>query len=240
MPHFFINSNNISQEIIIINDKEILKHLCDSLRLRKGECLKLIDENEIQYETIVLEISKKEIKVKIIKSYVSKRKLNYCLNLVQSILKPDAQTLLISNATQCGVSSIIPVISDNCAVSKKSLEQKVQKWQKVSNEAAKQCERANFAYVENIAELNILNKFKDKNILVFAEKYANMTLEESLNDIDKTFPIVVVIGPEGGFSESEFNYFKEKKYKLISLGELIFKAPNAVVAAISNIVTRLG
>ena len=119
MPHFFINSNNISNEIITIDDKETLKHLSESLRLRCGEDLNLIDENEIQYETVVLEITKKAIRTKIKKYYPSTRKLNYDLHLVQSILKPDAQGLLISNATQCGAGKIIPILSDNCAVSKK-------------------------------------------------------------------------------------------------------------------------
>lgn len=239
MPHFFINSNNISNEIITIDDKETLKHLSESLRLRCGEDLKLIDENEIQYETSVLEITKKAIKAKIEKSYSSLRKLNYDIHLVQSVLKPDAQGLLISNATQCGVGKIIPILSDNCAVSKKTLIEKTQKWQKISNEAAKQCERANLAQVECIGDLSVLKEYKNTNILVFAEKYANIILQASLADVDKTCPIAVVIGPEGGFSEREFEYFKENNYKLISLGELIFKAPNAVVAGISNIVTRL-
>lgn len=239
MPHFFINSNNILNEIITINDKETFKHLSESLRLRCGEALKLIDENEVQYETLVLEITKKTIKVKIQKSYLSTRKLKYDIHLIQSVLKPDAQGLLISNATQCGVSKIIPILSDNCAVSKKTLTDKIQKWQKISNEAAKQCERANLAQVECICDTGILKEYKNTNILVFAEKYANITLQGSLADIDKVCPIAVVIGPEGGFSEREFEFFKENNYKLISLGELIFKAPNAVVAGISNIVTRL-
>lgn len=239
MPHFFINSNNILNEIITINDKETLKHLSESLRLRCGEALKLIDENEVQYETLVLEITKKTIKVKIQKSYLSTRKLKYDIHLIQSVLKPDAQGLLISNATQCGVSKIIPILSDNCAVSKKTLTDKIQKWQKISNEAAKQCERASLAQVECICDTGILKEYKNTNILVFAEKYANITLQGSLADIDKVCPIAVVIGPEGGFSEREFEFFKENNYKLISLGELIFKAPNAVVAGISNIVTRL-
>lgn len=239
MPHFFINSNNISSNIILIDDKDTLKHLVESLRLKEGEFLKLIDENEIQYETLVGKISKKQISVKINKKYPSTRKLNYKIHLIQSVLKPDAQALLISNATQCGVCSVIPVISDNCTVSKKTLENKVQKWQKISNEAAKQCERANFAIIENISDLKVLNNYKKDNILIFAEKFANVELDVSLKNVDVNSPIAVVIGPEGGFSESEFEYFKKNCYKLVSLGELIFKAPNAVVAGISNIATRL-
>ena len=240
MPHFFIKQENIKNDIVKINDRDLLKHLVHSLRLKTGEKIKFINENEIQYECIISETSKNALEAKIDKKYPSKRKLNYNLTLVQSILKPDAQGLLISNATQCGACAIYPVISDNCAVSHKTLNGKVEKWQKISHEASKQCERANFAQIENICTLKeALAKFKKENVLIYAEKYANTDLDTALKSIDKNEKIAVVTGPEGGFSEAEFDYFKENNYKLLSLGNLIFKAPNAVVAGISNIVTRL-
>lgn len=241
MPHFFINSKDIEDNFISICDKELLSHLVLSLRVKSGEKVKFIDENEIQYLTFVCEVSKNNLRAEIIEKFKSKRKLNYSLNLIQAVLKPDAQTLAISAATQCGVDKIFPVISDNYALSKKSLsEDKIQKWQKIANEAAKQCERANFATVENFVEFDeILPKFDKKNILIYAEKYSNIELDCALNDVDKNLPIAVVVGPEGGFSEREFQYFIENNYKMISLGELIFKAPNAICAGVSNIVTRL-
>ncbi len=240
MPHFFIKSENIRNDIIEIDDKVLLKHLVLSLRLKSGEKIKLIDENEISYECTVQSVSKTLVEAKIENSYKSKRKLGYNLCLVQSVLKPEAQGLLISNATQCGVCRIYPVISDNCAVSGKNLKDKIQKWEKISNEAAKQCERVNFANIENISDIkNVLRAFKKENILIYAEKYENVELECALKDVDINSAIAVVIGPEGGFSEEEFKYFIQNNFKLISLGNLIFKAPNAVVAGISNIVTRL-
>lgn len=241
MPHFFIKSDDIKNDTVEISDKNLLKHLVLSLRYKTGEKIKLIDENEIQYECVVKKVSKDVLEAQITKKYPSKRKLDYNLCLLQSVLKPDAQGLLISNAAQCGVSAIYPVISDNCAVSLKTVKGKIEKWEKISQEASKQCERANFAHIENVLTLKeALSGFKKENVLIYAEKYANIELEDALKDIDKNKEIAVVTGPEGGFSEAEFDYFKENNYKLISLGNLIFKAPNAVVAGISNIVTRLG
>lgn len=240
MPHFFIKSDNIKSDYVTINDKDTVKHLCASLRVKCGESLKFIDENEIQYETTLCNVTKTQIQAKIERSYSSKRKLDYPLYLAAAILKPDAQALLISGAAQCGVEAIYPIMSDNCAVSKKSLEAKTDKWQKISNEASKQCERANFAKVCDIGTFeSVLAGIKTQNILIYAEKYANLSINEAISDVDKTSPIVVVTGPEGGFSEREFKYFLDNNYKLITLGNLIFKAPNAAVAGISNIVTRL-
>ena len=71
------------------------------------------------------------------------------------------------------------------------------------------------------------------------EKYENKTLNNCLDDVDKSEKIAVVIGPEGGFSQNEFEYFVSQEYKLITLGKMIYKAPNAVTVAISNIVSRI-
>ena len=57
MPHFFINSNKINNNVIIIDDEELLKHLVKSLRINNGEHLKLFDENKIIYETVVKDVS---------------------------------------------------------------------------------------------------------------------------------------------------------------------------------------
>ena len=64
-------------------------------------------------------------------------------------------------------------------------------------------------------------------------------MNKCTDDIDKNEEIAVVIGPEGGFSQNEFEYFISQNYKLITLGKMIYKAPNAAVVAISNIVSSI-
>ena len=240
MPHFLIKNEEIKDDFIELNDSENFFHIVKVLRTKVNEKLKFIDENKIVYETTVVEVDKKNLKAKIEKKYKTDRILKNNLSLVLATLMTDAQNLAIANATQCGVKTIYPVIYDNCSVSEKSLNQKVEKWAKIANENFKQCERGDIVKISEIAPLKeTLLKFKKENVLIFAEKYENISIENSLKDIDKTSEIVVVIGPEGGFSNEEFDFFIKENYKLISLGKMIFKAPNAVVAGISNIVSRI-
>ena len=49
MPHFFIKSDDVKNNMITISDKENFNHIAKSLRIKKGEKLLLIDENQIQY-----------------------------------------------------------------------------------------------------------------------------------------------------------------------------------------------
>ena len=238
MPHFFIESKNKNNNLIIVSDVENYRHIAKSLRARVGEKLLLIDENQIQYETVIEAINSSEITCKITNSYTSKRDLGFDLYLAQSPLRSDAQLTIIEKATELGVRGVFPIITDNCALNKSVLEKKHEKWQKVMFEASKQCERAKvpICYEPSSIDKVLENNF-DK-ILVMAERSTEISLKKYLanNIISNEEKILVIIGPEGGFSQREFDYFISKGLPLISLGDLILKAETAVIVALGDIV----
>lgn len=240
MPHFLIKKEEIKDEIIELVDNENLFHLIKVLRVKVNQKIKFIDENKNVYNCKIVEVGKKSLSAKILEKTISDRILKNNIVLIQSILASDAQNLLIANATQTGVKKIYPVISDNVSVSVSSLKGKIEKWSKIADENFKQCERADKVEVLEISNLkNVLIRFKKENVLIFAERYENKTLNDCLLDVDLNSEIAIVIGPEGGFSQVEFDYFIEQNYKLITLGKMIYKAPNAAVVAISNIASRI-
>lgn len=234
MPHFFIDSNNKTDNKIVISDADNYRHIARSLRARCGEKLLLIDENQIQYETKISEINSKEVICEIEKSYLSKRDLEFDLFLAQSPLRSDAQLTVMEKATELGVRGVYPVFTDNCALK----INKQEKWQKVMFEASKQCERAKIptCFAPTTFE-EILQKDFDK-IIVLAERSTEKSLKQYLNEhpTKKGERILAIIGPEGGFSQKEFDYFKSKNLPLISLGDLILKAETAVIVTLGDIV----
>ena len=229
MPHFLIKKEEISDNIISLKDNENFFHIVKVLRKKQGEKIKFIDENRIIYNCIIKEITKNTLTAEISNKKQSDRMLKFDLRLAQSILAQDAQNLAIANATQTGVREFYPVISDNVSNQKTADSKKLEKWKKIAQENFKQCERADLMTIHQIKHI--------KDIL--SEKYENITLNECINDIDKAEPILIIIGPEGGFSEEEFQYFIKEQYKLITLGKMIYKAPNAIIAGISNIASRI-
>lgn len=237
MPHFFINSNSVNGSMIEF--QEDYKHLVKSLRLRVGENLKLIDENGISYETTVQEIKPSSILTKIKKSYKSSRKLDFDLYLAQVPLRSDAQNLIIEKATELGVKKVYPLISQNCALSKDVIEKKVEKWGKIMVESSKQCERADIpTCTEPIGFDNILKTEKFGKIIAFCERNAEISLKNYLreNKIRKGEKILVIIGPEGGFTQKEFDFFTANKIPKITLGEMILRAETAVIVGLGNII----
>ena len=244
MPHFFINSDQIENNTVTISDKENYSHIARSLRARTGENLLLIDENKIQYETTIKLITNDRIEAKINKSYPSERFLDFELYLAQSPLRSDAQNLLIEKATELGVRGVFPVKTDNCALNNDMIDKKISKWNKIMYEASKQCERAKIpiCYDRTTIETVLNDDFFDK-VYVFCERIAHKSIRDSFEEspIKSNDKVLVIIGPEGGFSQKEFDYFNEltennKNFYMLTLGDLILKAETATTVALGNII----
>ena len=238
MPHFFIKSSNVLGSTVKIDDAENYRHIARSLRAKTGEKLLLADENQIQYETVITSITKDEILCEVVKSYLSVRDLEFDLYLAQSPLRSDAQLTIMEKATELGVRGVYPCITDNCALKKDVAASKIDKWQRVMYEASKQCERANIPVCYQLTRLSDVIKKDFNHIIVFGERATEQTLKRYLekNPIKKGEKILVIIGPEGGFSNNEFEFFKEHNLPVVSLGDLILKAETAVIVALGDII----
>lgn len=239
MPHFFINSNQVNGKTAEISDKENYQHIARSLRARAGEQLLLIDENQIQYETFITQITNSKITVSIEKSYPSKRFLDFDLYLAQSPLRSDAQSFVIEKATELGVSGVYPIITDNCAVSCSVVDKKISKWNRIMYESSKQCERANIPQCFEVTTFdNLLAENSFDKIIVYCERIAQKTLRDLFesNPVRPNDKVLVIIGPEGGFSQREFDYFEKNNFEMLTLGSLILRAETAVTVGLGNLI----
>jgi len=243
MPHFFIQSEQVENDKIKISKGETFTHLKSALRVNIGEKVLFIDEKYIQYETVVELIEKDFLIASVQNKYPSKRFIKHNLYLAQSVLKTDAQFYAIQKASELGVKAIYPLITDNCAVKQKVAEQKIPHWQKISYEASKQCERPDVAQIMPLNNFDfVLNNKEFEHILFFTERNSNTTLKElaAKKEIKPTDKILVVIGPEGGFSENEFAKMEKYAVNKLSLGNLILRADTAVTAALATVLYELG
>jgi 16S rRNA (uracil1498-N3)-methyltransferase len=192
---------------------------------------------------LIREITNKSILCEIVSKEYSTRDLPYNLYLAQSPLKSDAQLTIMEKSTELGIRAVYPVYTDNCALKRTIAENKVEKWSKIMYEASKQCERAMIPTCYGLSKLEELIEDKKFNrVIALCEKYTNGSLKGYLrkNPVKKDESILLVIGPEGGFSEREFEYFKSKNLPMLTLGDLILKAETAVVVTLGNIVYEYG
>lgn len=240
MPHFFIKTSDINNDKIEIKDKPTLHHLLRVLRLKAGETLLLVDENQTSYTSEVVEISSNSITTKILKREKADHFLKTELFLAQGVLKSDAQSLIIQKATELGIKGIYPLVTDNTVVKASVIDAKIEKWNKLALEAVKQCERTDIPTVfERTSIENLLKSGEFETVIACVERTQEFTLKQALRNIKNKGKILVIIGPEGGFSENETKIFNEYKTFKVSLGKLILRAETAVISALSNIIYEL-
>lgn len=241
MPHFFTEKENIINNSVVITEKELLNHLVSARRVKCGEKILFFDKERNEYLCKITEISKKELTAEIITSYKSERILEHNISVAKCVLKSDADFSSIQKATELGVKRIIPVISDNCTVNFKIALSKTEKFQKIADESVKQCERADFPIVESPSKLDDILLRKDFDlIIVFSEKEENITIKKFFgNKKYKGESTLIIIGPEGGFSEREFELFEKFNIPQLTLGKLIMRADTALTAAVFGVIQEI-
>ena len=167
------------------------------------------------------------------------------LTLVQCLLKADKMDWVVQKAVELGVDRICPVASQNCVVhyDSKKADQRRQRWQKIADEAAKQCGRTKLLQVEpivGIKEFLAKSGFREENPLYFCyENEEQKTIKEALTN-SQAGKATVIIGPEGGFTLEEAQALEEAGGQSVTLGPRILRAETAAIASLSVIQYELG
>ena len=160
------------------------------------------------------------------------------LVLAQCLLKADKMDYVVQKAVELGVTEIVPVKSHNCVVrydAKKAAARQA-RWQKIAEEAAKQCGRTALTEVAPITDLSSLlkeNSGTEDTEIVFCYENEDETTVKSCLQAAKGKRLILLIGPEGGFTLDEAQAVQEAGGKAVTLGPRILRAETAAVAAVT-------
>lgn len=245
MPQFFVNDVIENENKAFISDSDEIKHIVNVLRLGQNDEILAAVKDNYSFIGKILNVKKDLIEIDITSKNPISRKLKTSITLVQSIIKGQKQDYLIQKATELGIKEIIPIQTKNSVVkisSEKDKQAKLEKWQKVAYESVKQCERLDVPIINKMLTLEETLKFKDYDIkFVCAERNDDITIKQYLQDIkhnitNTPLKILIIIGPEGGWDESEFKLFDNYSIPKISLGKMILRAETAAVTALSQVI----
>ena len=207
MPKFFISSNQIkdNNEVVIIG--EDVKHISNVLRMKPEDEVQVCNaETSINYLISLEKFEKDKIYGKILKEIKSEAESSVNINIFQGVPKSDKMELIIQKSTELGVKEITPVDMIRCVskVSQKDEKKKLERWQKISEVAAKQSGRDIIPVIHKINTIeDICKKINEYDMIIVPyEKAENMSLKdaiESIKKMNKIKPSIgIVIGPEGG------------------------------------------
>ena len=209
---------------ILIKDKSDCNHIQNVYRLNVGHELRIID-GEYEYFTEIIQISKKEVFVKILEKKEDSYSLNVNIDVAMGILKNDKMNLAIQKLTEIGVNRIIPLKTERVVV---KINEKKEKWDVVVREALKQCRGIKFTEITSVKKLAEIDYSKyDKIIFAYENSGESKSLSEIIEKGDKD--ILYIIGPEGGITQEEVDFLKNNKAMEISLGKRILRAETAAI-----------
>ena len=223
---FHINANNIEKGKFILDDSES-HHFIKVLRKNIDTEIWLTDGVGTVYQATVYGINNNIVSGIIIKEYPMYGENKNKLNLGIGILKKDKMEYVVEKATECGVNQIFPIVMDRSI----RRDVNIDRLNKIVFTAVKQCGRSVMPIVyEPIPTNEFINLLKGK-IMVFHE--LGNSIEKDI--INKNDEINILIGPEGDFSEREFEYLKSQNAEFFNLGNRRLRSETAVVTALSQL-----
>ena len=242
MHRFFVPKEQITKDQVIITGSDV-NHIKNVLRLRVGEKIGTFDGFQNNYLCEIKEITPAAVKADILKEEKKEIEPNIKITLAQCLAKGKKMDLIIKMATELGVYKIIPVISERSIPKiEEKEEKKIEHWQGIAKEAAEQSGRSLVPKIESLKRIDDLNPSRYDLAIMPWEGEKSTSLKKALTGPRahrQTGSLLIMIGPEGGFSQSEALRAKETGFKSVSLGKRILRCETAAVSALAQIFYEL-
>ncbi|WP_302212026.1 16S rRNA (uracil(1498)-N(3))-methyltransferase [Ruminococcus sp.] len=241
MPRFFVDS--VSGDKISIRGNDAY-HIGRSLRMRLGDVI-TVCADRVEYRAKILSISDKEVVCDVLSAEKSANEPTVNVVLYQALPKSDKMDLIVQKAVELGVYKIVPVITARCVSrpAKSGYEKRVERYNKIALEAAKQSGRGyvpevtNFiSFDECIAEL----KECDESFMCYEKGGVSLSKTGLSDAAEGVKTIGLFIGCEGGFETHEAESCGLAGVTVVSLGPRILRCETAPLAALSVIMSLTG
>ena len=233
LKRFFVDT--VGEETELCGEE--FEHAKNVLRLSVGSEVILLDNSGKEYTAVITAVEKKRMTLNVVRTELGSREATTDVCLLFGYLKnADKNEFIVQKAVELGVNKIGVFSSEYSSAYMNA--NKLERLNKVSKEAAKQCLRSIAPEVVYFDSLDkALDFAKDYENKVFACEFAT----ESKCDLEKLQgSTAIVIGSEGGFSRAEEQLANALGFASVTLGKRILRAETAAVALTSVVMFSLG
>ncbi|SLM29893.1 conserved hypothetical protein [Desulfamplus magnetovallimortis] len=249
MHRFYIDKNNIKGTHAIITGQDS-RHLASVMRLGSGDMVELADGNGCHYLARVESTSAGQTDLTILKTSHLKAESMAYIAIAQGVLKDKKMDTLLRQLTELGIMEWMPFFAKRSVPvpAPKKDGARVERWQKIAQEAMKQCGRSVLPKINppsSFDDIMTISRQYDKKILFWERSESPLDLLRKKEESSETrsLKILIMTGPEGGFSEDEAKTATENGFISLSMGPRILRAETATVTAcalVQNIFGDLG
>jgi 16S rRNA (uracil1498-N3)-methyltransferase len=244
MIHLFLPPEKLASTEIIITGKDA-RYLSHVLRVKPGEQLLLLDGLGTRHVCSITEITAREVTARKIREETRSAESPLQVTLVQGIPKGSRMDFIIQKSVELGVKKIIPLITDRSLVRDTG---KVLRWRKIARSAAQQSGRGKTPEVlppEGFHEflcgkqVDGLKALRKRGIILWEDE-TGRTLRKALEYFRQAGEILLLVGPEGGFSKEEVDRAVDRGFITVSLGPRVLRTETAPLSALSIIQYEMG
>ena len=235
MFRYFCADDKINNNKVTIEGGDA-KHLKTILRAQAGDKISVVSESK-EYIAEIESINKEDIICTLVEEVMTNNETKINITLCQGIPKQTKMETIIQQNVELGVKRFIPLITERTVVklNEKDREQKkLDRWQKIAKESAKQSKRNIVPIVEDIKTVKqLIEKLKNEEaeVIVPYELEDVKLLKDVLKEPKENY--YIVIGPEGGFDIKEIEMFQEIGAHIVTLGKRILRTETAGVVTSS-------
>jgi 16S rRNA (uracil1498-N3)-methyltransferase len=203
------------------------------LRLKLGDTLNVFDGSGHEAQARITEIAKDSVRLTILQQS-STPALPCRITLAQAIPKKNMD-LIVQKATELGVSSIVPLVSDRSVVKPDEDSKKTERWREIALEACKQCGNNWLPEIEAPQQAHdYLASLPKHDLKLIASLQPDAKpLKTILGEPANQKSVLILIGPEGDFTPAELSLAKSAGCLPLSLGPLVLRAETAAIYALS-------
>lgn len=225
--------DELSINVEIILEKNSTLHVRDVLRMQVGDAIILFNGNGLDYLGTIVRIDKKAVRVVLHATEKRHTISPLKIHLAQGLCRGEKMDFAIQKATELGVTEITPIISEYCNVrlNTERLQKKQQHWQKVAASACEQCGRTDLLRINPSMDFNTWIKQKFSGIAYILDPSATKSIDKITTSIPSQ--VILLIGPEGGFTNNEIQYAILHQYHTILLGPRILRSETAGLVAVT-------
>jgi 16S rRNA (uracil1498-N3)-methyltransferase len=243
MHRFFVSPEEFSENTVTIKGSDV-NHIRTVLRMKPGDRIEALDGEGFQYEVVLAEVERDHVRGEILSKTAMQTESPVNIRMGQALIKGNAFDLLVRKATELGVHSIVALKTERCVarLAKESGLYRTQRWQRIAEEASKQCGRSSVPEVHStvLSIEKFCRQTSDCDLkLAFWEEEQKTRLQD-ITAPDSVSSIAFLAGPEGGWTEKEIDFLIQQGFQTVTLGPRLLKADSVSLVILSLLQHRWG
>ena len=214
------------------------RHLHEVLRLKVGDEVYVFNGEGKEFHCRVEESRRDTAKLEVIEEVDPPRSESPLqLTLALALLKGEKFDLVVQKATELGVSEVVPVVTKLADIrlrDESDAAKRVVRWQRIALEAAKQCGRTVVPRIATPVPFATLVRDADPESrrLMFSERNGQSLRKAEESLAAKGFPLIALVGSEGGWTNEELTLAREADWTIVTLGGRTLRAETAAIAVV--------